>query len=182
MFNKAALEQYKKATELQLEGLRLLKQASDIMAGVPAAASEIVIGDPQPVAPVQAPAPETPAVPGAEEGVVVLALPEEVRTASLQILEKVAGILSKSEDEGQLKLALELDEIAAGIQKNAFVYEKDAEHPEPEMNKFFQDGATKVLEGQGNLPKKDMFDTDTTHAVANFVKNEAPYQKINTGK
>jgi hypothetical protein len=167
MFTKQALERYKQATEMQLQGLELLRQAGELLqaCGAPQAA-ELVVGDPQPAVTVP---------PKSEE--VVLMLPKEAHEEVLMTLDKVAKELAGSTDEAHLRLASELDEIAAGIQKNAFVYEKDNIDPEQEVKTFFEKG-NQVHEGAAELPKPGMFTTDVSHEVADFRKNPAPYQKL----
>lgn len=174
MFTKKALEKYKMATELQLEGLKLIKQSMDLMDS--AQAAEKVVGDPANVDVMQG---GPGGVPGStQEGAeIILALPEEVRTACLETLDKVARELSASQVEEQLKMALQLDDISSNIQRNAFVYEKDRVAPEQEIKDFFEKGH-QVHEGGKNLPDAGMFKTDISHEVASMVKNPVPYQKL----
>ena len=174
MFTKEALEKYKMATELQLEGLKLIKQSMDLMDS--AQAAEKIVGDPSPVAVVQGEAGGA-GVPTQEGSEIILALPDEVRTACLETLDKVARELSASQVEEQLKMALQLDDIASNIHKNAFVYEKDRVDPEQEIKDFFEKGQ-QIHEGGKNLPGAYMFRTDISHEVASMVKNPAPYQKL----
>lgn len=165
MMNMETILRYKKAAELELEGLQKLAEAAALTSDSTAEAAMNVQGDPVSAVPVQ-------------EEKLVLMLPEDVHTASLAQLRKVASEIANSEDPELKKLASELKEITKEVEKNAFVYEKDSIDPEPEMEKFFKDG---VVEAPASLPK-GLFAPDASYAVAQFVKEEMPYQKVNTGK
>lgn len=162
MFDKNSLENFRKATELQLDGLRKIAEAQKMLEGCNQEAAITVQGDPQPAV-VQ----ET----GAQEPMILM-LEENTKMASLSILNKVAQELSASDNEEDLRVALELDKIARDIEKNAFVYEQGT--PNKPTKESFQSG---VLSVDPADKSKDLFNEDVTHQVADMAKNPLPYQK-----
>jgi hypothetical protein len=101
--------------------------------GVQAAA--IVEGDPQPVNTVQ----NT----GGEDGEEILILPDSLKKASLEILDKVASTLAEDQTEASLRLAMDLDGIAETIQKNAFMF-SDTKNPGKEIKDAYAKGSKQL--------------------------------------
>jgi len=159
--NKNELELKTKVASLQLEGYKKLKEAAELEAcgGMPMA-DEVVVGDPQPASP--------------EEGqVIVLQMPKQAKEESLAILTKVASELGASDDVESLKLATEIDAIAAEIEKSAAVLESDSD--EAYMKGSFKSKAI-VTEGDESYMKE--FNTDNSKELSDKIKSELPYQKI----
>lgn len=162
MFDKATIERRKQAALLELEGLQKLAEAQELLSCDNTAAMNVV-GDPAPAK------------------VVSLALADEVKNASLSILDKVASELSGSEDPAVLKLAQELDAVASHIEKNAFVYQYDYVDPEKEIKESFKGGVIEAPKGSKDDTFLHHFKEDHTHVVMEAVNKVIPFQKVVKG-
>lgn len=170
MLTKQRIQMLRKAAELQIEGLDKLAEASELQDQATSAAM-LGTGDPAPAT-----------VEPSKEEIEVLSLPEEVKTASILALSKVAKELSNSNDEASLKLALEIDSIAGEINKNAFeihvektaaIIQKDTANPTKSIDDITSKGIA-VVEGKVS----EGFHTDTTTQVSDAINGKIPYQKL----
>ena len=132
----------------------------------------LVEGDPAPVAVVN-PAED------AQAPQIALMLPEQARNASLKILDKIASELMGSADPAMLKLAKEVDEVAAELQKTAYVYQYDYVDPEPEINWAFQGGShNEIPAGDGKKDAMKSFEKDKFSEVTQTRKTLRPFSKV----
>lgn len=152
MLSNDKLKEMKAAAEKDIADLE--KQASE--QGLTDAAMEVE-GDPVPV---------------------VLSLSDENKEASIAILKKVASEMENSDDLDVNVQAAEVLAIADAVEKNAFVYERDTDDPEAELDQFFRDGVVSAPKDEKSSRWVKKFETDDTVEVANFVKNPSPYQKL----
>ena len=191
MSNKYAM--LKQAHEMQAQAYDLLAKADGIINACgcadavgdpstaqivsPMAPSVVVTTDGTPVAPG---APAMPGMPGpGADGVIVLELAQ--KTASLAILDKVAAELAASPDAGLRKLASEVLEIAADLDRTAKVIEDGFDTAGTtdiryvnEMENSFKGGVVeKGAQGTQGAKAIDSFKTDKSMEVQNlpFIKS-----------
>jgi len=146
-------------------------------------AATVVLGDPQPANVFQEQGDDEQAnntmqsVEG-EEGEAILVLPNTVKKASLEILDKVAAELSEDQQDSSLRLAMELDELAEVIQKNAFVISEEKKSENGVMDSF--DKGNRVIDGEVGTPDKGAFEKDISYEVQKNLqsKKASPYLKL----
>lgn len=175
IFDKLTIERHKMAAELELEGLKKLAEAQEMLSCTETGAAMKVVGDPMNAQPMNS---ET----QSPEETTTLMLSGEAKTASLKILEKVASEMSTSSDPEILKLARQLDDVAERIEKTAYVYQYDYDDPEKEIKESFKGGVLSAPKGSKDDSFLQHFKEDHSHVVMEAVKKVLPFQKINKGK
>lgn len=168
--DKQLLEKQKRASELELEGLKKLQEARAILSGYNG--GEVVVGDPQPTEVVLE------GTPGETE--MVLALPQNAKEASLKILASVMKEVEASEDENVKKLFSDLDDVKGAIEKNAYAYEWDTDDVEKEIHESFVDRVIEDPDKSNQNSFMEKFKGDDSREVAKLVKKQAsaPFQKV----
>jgi hypothetical protein len=127
-----------------------------------------------PAQPAQIVAPAADAPEGADQpGIIVMDARQKL--ASIELLDKVADELEKSEDPEIKKLAFEVDTITDHLDKIAHVYQYDYTDPEKEMKDAFQN---KVVEKEKDEPYMDNFSVDKSREVAKALKDGRLYAKV----
>jgi hypothetical protein len=158
-----------KVASLRAEAYAKLAEAEELE-------KEAVCDEPSMVGnPYQAPA--MPAEKKEESDVITITIPQNVKMASLETLNKVSSELVKLGGEENIKCAQEIDMIASEIDKIAAAFESDKD--EKYMKENFKGG----LHG-GDKDEKYMgeFNTDVSKEVHNALpaggNTEVPYQKV----
>jgi len=173
------IETRRKAAALEMEALDKLAEAHRMKSacdgscgaqGAPGIPEGVIVQTPAVPAQVVSPLAE---LGQDQQGIIVM--PAMQKLASIELLDKVAEELEKSEDPEIKKLAFEVDTITDMLDKVAHVYEYDYNDPEVEMKDAFQN---KVVDSEKDEPYMKNFGVDKSHEVAKALTDGRLYAKI----
>jgi len=179
------IETRRKAAALEMEALDKLAEALRMKCACDCGGSCGPAGEPgTPGIPPEGVAIQTPPMPVQvispmaelgqdQQGIIVM--PAMQKLASIELLDKVAEELEKSEDPEIKKLAFEVDTITDMLEKVAHVYEYDYNDPEVEMKDAFQN---KIVDSEKDEPYMKNFGVDKSYEVAKALKDGRLYAKV----